>query len=87
MGADQRIGRGGDSSVDDLQGAIYDYLLQHNAKPKLFVWSKVAEDIITRERRALDALGHTPHQGKPVPSILIVKLVHELVPSTFFGKS
>jgi len=52
----KRIRRCSDSSVDDLEGAIYDYLLQHNAKPKPFVWSKTAEDILTRERRALDAL-------------------------------
>lgn len=52
----KRIRRGSYSSVDDLEGAIYDYLLQHNAKPKPFVWSKTAEDIITRERSALDAL-------------------------------
>ena len=42
-------------SVDDLEAAIYDYLLQHNAKPKPFVWRISAEDILTRERRALDA--------------------------------
>ena len=52
----KRIRRGSYSSVADLEGAIYDYLLQHNAKPKPFVWSKTAEDIIARERRALDAL-------------------------------
>jgi transposase len=52
----RRIRRGSYSSVDDVEGAIYDYLLQHNAKPKPFVWSKTAEDIIARERRALDAL-------------------------------
>ena len=52
----KRIRRGSYSSVEDLEGAIYDYLLQHNAKPKPFVWSKTADDIITRERRALDAL-------------------------------
>ena len=52
----RRIRRGSTSSVGDLEGAIYDYLLQHNTKPKPFVWSKTAEDIITRERRALDAL-------------------------------
>lgn len=52
----KRIRRGSYSSVDDLEDAIYDYLLQHNAKPKPFVWSKTAEDIIIRERRALDAL-------------------------------
>ena len=51
----KRIRRGSYDSVDDLEGAIYDYLLQHNTKPKPFVWSKTAEDILTRERRALDA--------------------------------
>ena len=52
----KRIRRGSYSSVDDLEGAIYDYLLQHNTKPKPIIWSKTAEDIIDRERRALDAL-------------------------------
>lgn len=52
----KRIRRGSYSSVEDLEEAIYDYLLRHNTKPKPFVWSKSAEDIITRERRALDKL-------------------------------
>jgi len=52
----KRIRRGSYSSIDDLEGAIHDYLLQHNARPKPFVWSKTAENIIARERRALDAL-------------------------------
>ena len=52
----KRIRRGSYGSVDDLEEAIHDYLLQHNSKPKPFVWSKNADDIITRERRALDAL-------------------------------
>lgn len=52
----KRIRRGSYSSVDELEAEIYDYLLQHNAKPKPFVWNKTAEDILTRERRALDAL-------------------------------
>jgi transposase len=52
----RRIRRGSYASVDELETAIYDYLLQHNARPRPFVWSKSAEDIITRERRALDAL-------------------------------
>jgi len=54
----KHIRRGSYSSVEDLEAAIYDYLLQHNAAPKPFVWSKTAEDILTRERRALDALDH-----------------------------
>ena len=52
----RRIRRGSYSSVDDLETAIYDYLLQHNARPKPFVWTRSAEDILARERRALDAL-------------------------------
>jgi transposase len=52
----RRIRRGSYTSVDDLEEAIYDYLLLHNTKPKPFVWTKSAEDILTRERRALDAL-------------------------------
>jgi transposase len=52
----KRIRRGSYSSVGDLEDAIYDYLLQHNAKPKPFTWTKTAADILTRERRALDAL-------------------------------
>lgn len=52
----KRIRRGSYSSVEDLEDAIYDYLVLHNARPKPFIWSKTAEDIIARERRALDAL-------------------------------
>jgi hypothetical protein len=54
----QRINRGSYSSVEDFEAAIYDYLLQHDAKPKPFFWSKTSEDTLTRERRALDALDH-----------------------------
>lgn len=52
----RRIRRGSYSSVDDLEAAIYDYLGQHNTKPKPFAWTKSAEDILSRERRALDKL-------------------------------
>jgi len=50
----RRILRGGCSSVDDLEAAIHDCLAQHNGKPKPFKWTKTAEDILTRERRARD---------------------------------
>ena len=52
----RRIRRGSYASVGDLEAAIYDYLLQHNASPKPFTWTKSAEDILARERRALNAL-------------------------------
>ena len=52
----RRIRRGSYTSVNDLEAAIYDYLAQLNEKPKPFRWTKTAEDILTRERRALDKL-------------------------------
>lgn len=52
----KRIRRGSYTSVGDLEAAIYDYLLQHNASPKPFIWTKSAQNILARERRALDAL-------------------------------
>ena len=52
----KRIRRGSYSSVNDLEAAIYDYLLQHNAKPKPFTWTKTADDILSREQRALNKL-------------------------------
>ena len=52
----RRIRRGSYTSIHDLEAAIYDYLLRHNTKPKPFTWTKTADDILTRERRALDKL-------------------------------
>ncbi len=52
----KRIRPGSYSSVGDLEAAIYDYLLRHNAKPKSFSWTKTAENILARERRSLDKL-------------------------------
>ncbi len=40
----------------DLEAAIHDYLVRHNANPKPFVWTKSAEIILEKERRALNAL-------------------------------
>lgn len=40
----------------NLETAIYEYPLQHNVRPKPFARTKSAEDILTRERRALNAL-------------------------------
>ena len=51
-----RIRRGSYESINDLDEAIHDHLLHYNAKPKPFIWSKTAEDITTRERRALAKL-------------------------------
>jgi transposase len=52
----KRIRRGTFTSVAALQAAILDYLSAHNANPKPFVWTKTADVILEKERRALDAL-------------------------------
>ena len=52
----KRIRRGAFRSVAELERAIGDYLDHHNASPKPFVWTKNAEVILTKERRALEAL-------------------------------
>ena len=52
----KRIRRGAFTSVAELEDAIDDYLLRHNASPKPFVWTKSAKMILAKERRALKAL-------------------------------
>jgi transposase len=52
----KRIRRGVFRSVADLEEAIQDYLDRHNADPKPFVWTKSAEVVLDKERRALDRL-------------------------------
>jgi transposase len=51
----KRIRRGTFSSVTELKHAIHDYLAQHNADPTPFVWTKTADTILAKKRRALDA--------------------------------
>ena len=49
---DKRIRRGVFKSVKELIGVIMDYIQQHNADPKMFVWTAKAEDILAKVRRA-----------------------------------
>src|ERR1700687_4654821 len=53
---DQRIRRGVFKSVGELESAIMDYLDQHNANPKPFVWTKSAVDILEKVARGRQAL-------------------------------
>ncbi len=39
-------------SVTELEQAIHDYIAHHNADPTTFVWTKKAEDILEKVRRA-----------------------------------
>ena len=43
-------------SVAELEQAIRDYLDEHNADPKPFVWTKSANAILKKDRRALQQL-------------------------------
>jgi transposase len=52
----KRIRRGVFRSVGELEDAIHDYLDHHNVDPKPFVWTKSAETILAKERRALEKL-------------------------------
>jgi transposase len=52
----KRIRRGTFGSVGELEAAIRDYLDRHNADPKPFMWTKTAETILAKERRALERL-------------------------------
>jgi len=61
----KRIRRGVFASVAELEAAIREYLDNHNADPKPFVWTKSAAIILEKERRALNALEavRTGHQA------------------------
>jgi transposase len=53
---DQRIRRGVFKSVGELENAIMDYLDQHNAQPKPFIWTKSPGEILEKVARAIQAL-------------------------------
>ena len=65
----KRIRRGIFRSVAELEEAIDDYLLRHNACAKPYVWTRSAPEILAKERRALDKLeaikiGHQTSDSK-----------------------
>ena len=48
----KKIRRGVFTSVADLIAAIDDYLSKYNAEPKPFVWTKTADVVLAKTRRA-----------------------------------
>ena len=64
----KRIRRGIFRSVAELEQAIHDYLERHNCDPKPFVWTKSAEIILEKERRALDLLEAIKIGNQPLDS-------------------
>ena len=52
----KRIRRGVFKSVAELRTAIMEYLENHNADPKPFVWTKSASQILEKVAKAKQAL-------------------------------
>jgi transposase len=52
----KQLRRGIFRSVEELIAAIKDYLVQHNADPNPFIWTKSASDILEKVTRARQAL-------------------------------
>ena len=57
-----RIRNGVFRSVEQLEQAIKDYIDHHNANPKTFVWTKKAEDILEKVKRARATLNQIPSE-------------------------
>jgi transposase len=64
----KRIRRGIFRSVAELKEAIHDYLDRHNTDPKPFVWTKTADVILEKERRAIDRLEAIKGRYQPLDS-------------------
>jgi transposase len=54
--SENAIRRGSFYNVDDLIGAIDEYINQHNDNPKPFIWTATAKDILAKVKRARKAL-------------------------------
>ena len=57
---DKAIRRGVFRSVYDLVDAIHTYIDEHNTKPKPFIWTKKASDILAKVMRARETLDNAP---------------------------
>jgi transposase len=54
--SEKAIKRGSFFNVDDLIGAITEYINQHNQSPKPFIWTATANDILAKVKRARKVL-------------------------------
>jgi hypothetical protein len=55
-----QLSRGIFTSVEDLQKAIFAYVEKHNSRPKPFIWTAKATDILERVKRGRAALLNCP---------------------------
>ena len=54
--SEKALKRGSFYNVDDLTGAIDEYINRHNAAPKPFIWTASAKDILAKVKRARASL-------------------------------
>ena len=54
--SEKALKRGSFYNVDDLVGAITEYINQHNENPKPFIWTASATDILAKVKRARKVL-------------------------------
>ena len=63
------IRRGVFNTVDELEATIADYLSNHNAEPKPFVWTKSADVILAKVDRARTTLAAVKAGNQPLESV------------------
>jgi DDE superfamily endonuclease len=69
---DKCVRRGVFHSVAELEHSIQNYIDEHNRKPKPFLWTAKAKDILEKVKRAWDALkacGGMPKVARALNSI------------------
>lgn len=71
---DKRIRRGVFRSIDSLHQAISDYIENHNAEPKPFIWTAKAEDILEKVLRARKVLDKSQQVGRTILELLLLHL-------------
>ena len=66
----KRIRRGAFTSIAELETAIDNYLEEHNAAAKPYVWTKTATEIVDKQRRAREKLENIKNGNQALDSEL-----------------
>ena len=57
----RRLERGAFTGTDDLEAAIHAYIAETNAKPKPFIWTKTADDLLSSVARFCQRTSNSNH--------------------------
>jgi hypothetical protein len=58
---EKQIRRGVHRSTSELEAAIADYIRIHNQRPKPFVWTKTADEILASVARFCQRISNSAH--------------------------